>query len=85
MTKIWAKIILEQKIVKSYVYKSKEKFNPMDLLNYLADICFHFDISVPVILDKHLKHLFKFNMAKFNKSDFIEPVAFDNLTLNIIE
>jgi len=85
MTKIWAKIIFEQKIVKSYVYKDEGKFNPMNLLNYLSDICLNFDISVPVILDKHLKHLFKFNMVKFNKSDFIEPVNFDSFVLNIIE
>jgi hypothetical protein len=82
MVRIWAKIIKDNEIVKSYVYEKKDVvFDVHHLAIYLMDICGEMDIETPVILSKHIKQYYYFNSTKFLKGDFISEQNFDSLVI----
>lgn len=84
MVKIWVKAIKENKIVKSYVFSKEEKYSAAEIFDYLTEIGEKMDFPVPVVLEKHVKHLVLFNQTKFIGSDFIEEVNFDALALEVL-
>ncbi len=81
MNKIWAKIMLDNKIIKDCVYNLEEPFNIHHLPIYLIDICDTLDISVPILLKKHVKNYYLFNTTKFDITDFVGESGFDSLVL----
>ncbi len=81
MIKIWAKVLKEHKIIKSYVY---EEFATMDWSRFpdvVMDICGELDIPTPVIIKTHIFNYAKFRTVKFKADDFVESVDFDTLVL----
>lgn len=81
MTKLWAKLIKDDKITISYIYKNKENFDINHFPLYLMDICYNLDIELPIIIKKHLKDFYLFNITIFNQSDFLNQQIFDKLTI----
>ncbi len=81
MFKLWARTTIKDKIINDTIYTSDEKFNVDNLLNYLTDVCYVFDIPTPVILKSHRENLDKFHITRFRKTDFIEPINFDALVI----
>lgn len=81
MIRIWAKVVKEEKILKSVIYEEFDTFNVANFFDYVAEICNQLDIATPVILNKHLSHYTQFNISVFLPSDFPEPVNFDKLVL----
>ena len=45
------------------------------------EICQALDLSVPVILSKHVKYYYLFNLTTFTIDDFIGESGFDSLVL----
>ena len=81
MTKIWAKTMLEQKITRSFVLSSVDKFSTAYFFDYLSTICHELDIPTPVILKTHANHFEQFNIVRFKQTDFVESIDFDMLVL----
>ncbi len=81
MVRIWAKVLIEEKIIKDMIYENQEKFDFEHFFDYISDICQNFDISTPVILSKHISHYVNFNNATFLPSDFAETVSFDKFVI----
>lgn len=81
MVRIWAKVMSEQKIVKQTIFESDEVFDIQHLPLYLMEICQALDLSVPVILSKHVKYYYLFNLTTFTIDDFIGESGFDSLVL----
>lgn len=81
MFTIWAKTQLEEKITKNELISFDNMFVKSNFFDYVAKICNDLDIPTPVILKKHINHFSSFNIATFNKDDFIEYVDFDKLIL----
>ncbi len=79
MTRLWAKIIKDNKIVKQTVFEKEGRLVWGELHEYLAEIAYALDIPTPVLLRAHIMNLAKFNHVKFKESDFVEPVGFDSL------
>lgn len=84
MFKLWAKVVKEDKIVKDFVYENDDAFLINRLGLYLADICNEFDIETPVILKKHLEHMYLFNVTTFYAVDFITLPDFDKFIVERI-
>ncbi len=86
MFRIWAKIMLDGKIAKQFVYENDaEKLTYSHFFHYLADICRKLDVPTPVLLKTHIFNYAKFNHVRFYPRDFVEGVDFDYLLLeNII-
>ena len=81
MVRIWAKVMIKDKIIKQFVY---ERFEPMDyskFFEYVCEICEHLDIPTPVIIKTHLFNYAKYNVLRFKKDDFVESINFDKLVL----
>jgi len=84
MIKIWAKLIIDNKMVKQYVYEKEGQIKYSEFFNYVVDICYALDIPTPVILKTHLFNYGKFNFTKFMKRDFVELFDYDSLVLENI-
>lgn len=49
----------------------------------IADIAKPLDLACPVLLQKHVQELARFNRTWFTQADFIEQVLFDRFELEI--
>lgn len=83
MIRIWAKIIIDGKIVKSFELPVKNyDYHKFD--EYLRTIAEKLDIPTPVILDQHIIDFTVYRHTKFVASDFVESIDFDKLALQSI-
>lgn len=81
MIRLWAKIMVNNKIKKDAIY---EEFAPLSATTFydcLTEICHKFDISTPVVIAKHYENFCEFNHVKFLPRDFIDSVSFDSLII----
>ena len=49
----------------------------------LTDLAKPLDLACPVLLNKHVQELARFNRTVFTPADFIESVSFDQFELEI--
>lgn len=69
--KFWGKLKIEDKIVKDATAHGE------DIQSAVAQICQSFDLSKPLMLEKHLGEMRLFGRTVFYPDDFIESVPFD--------
>ncbi len=81
--KLWIKTIKGEKITQSVLYDVKGLYSPQNLLEYLTEICFNLDIPRPIVIQKHLLDMEKFNHTIFKANDFVETVDFDKLWIEV--
>ena len=81
MIKIWAKVMKNHKIIKSYVLEKEGSIDYSMFFDYLREICENLDIPTPVLIKTHLFNYAKYNNVRFSNSDFVESVPFDRLIL----
>lgn len=55
-----------------------------DLKSAVAAICNEFDLSKPIVLEKHLNETASFNRTVFYPDDFVETVSFDSFEIEKI-
>ncbi|MBR2871262.1 MAG: hypothetical protein IKB98_07810 [Clostridia bacterium] len=84
MVKIWAKVMLKDKIVKQFTYEREGAMDYSLFFDYVKDICEALDIPTPVIIKTHLFNYAKYNVLRFKKDDFVESINFDKLVLENI-
>lgn len=53
--------------------------------NALRDICYEFDLGVPIWLDKNISEFQKVAKTRFYSDSFVESIEFDYLEIHIIE
>ena len=84
--RIWAKTIQHQRI-QTDVVREFSLARPAVLEEWipvLHELCQALDLSRPVLLEKHVRELERFNRTVFRPSDFMEPVPFDRFELEIL-
>lgn len=74
----WGKIKIEDIICKDIT------INSHDFKSAVSGICYKFDLSKPVILNKHINEMALFNRTVFSPDDFIESVSFDSFEIEKI-
>ena len=87
MFRLCGKIILSGKMIKnmtienidSSLNRTKKIFNAID------EICYTYDLSRPIWLDKNIKEFKKSNKTRFTKDNFIDEIDFDSLDIEVIE
>ena len=82
--KIWTKIINGEKIIKDNVHQLNKLDEP-SIYSSLEEICLILDEPLPIVLDKHMRHLNQFSSTTFLPSDFIEDVHFTKMVLEIFD
>ena len=83
--KIWAKVIKHHKTTNEAVRELPAR--PSDAQGWnsvLTDLVKPLDLARPVLLNKHVQELAKFNRTVFSPADFIESVAFDRFEIEIL-
>jgi hypothetical protein len=76
--KFWGKLKTEDRILKDIIVNSD------GLKSAVADICNEFDLSKPMILEKHVSETASFNRTVFYPDDFVESVSFDSFEIEKI-
>lgn len=51
----------------------------------LEQVCYSFDLSKPIWLDKTIKDFKRLSKTRFTQDNFIESIDFDYLEIQIIE
>ena len=85
MIKLWAKIIVEEKIKQQLTYESLDNFAGEEFYLHIAEICHKLDIPSPVVLPMHIKHFTLYNSTTFKVRDFVESIDFDKLVIENIK
>lgn len=85
MFKLWAKQYDEnRRIIKNDTFSFKQEFNCQHLPAYLQVICNEWKTESPMVLSGHIISFDTFNQVQFNKSDFVDVVEFEFMTLQLI-
>ncbi len=83
MIRIWGKVLVKEKLVKSNTIEIDE--TSTTFFSMLKDLCSSLNIPTPVLLDKHVYDFNLFNMSVFKPDDFIEEIWFDKFILEHIK
>ena len=81
MFRIWAKVLIKDKIVKQIVLEKFESLDYSKFFDYVREICEMLEIPTPVIIKTHLFNYAKYNNVRFTATDFVESIEFDKLVL----
>ena len=82
MIKIWGKLVVEDKIIKSEtieVEPSKTSF-----FEVLQELAYRLNVPTPILMDKHVHDFNLFHFCSFRPDDFVESINFDKLVLQLI-
>lgn len=81
MQKIWAKIIINQRVKKHIVHDAGEKIESWNFYDNVRQIAEKLKIPTPVVLNSYAENFLNFNIMKFKQRDFLEEINFDMLQL----
>ena len=63
----------------SSLNRTKKIFNSID------EICYAYDLSKPIWLDKNIREFKKNSRTRFTKDNFVDEIDFDFLEIEVIE
>ena len=81
MVKIFAKIVIDDKVRRTYKFECDEDFAIDHFFDYVKEICEHFDSPTPVILAKHIRDFIVFSTTTFKAEKKKKKVFYDKLIL----
>lgn len=81
MIRIWARTMKDNKISRSYIYESIDKFTEEAFFKHIEKICHELDIPTPMILKNHINNYVEFNNSVFSPRDFVESIDFDSFII----
>lgn len=81
MSRLWLKIITEQKIVDQYVAPCL----PGEEKDVLVDMCKGADLPCPIWLNKHLTQYDRFRRTAFTSEHFVEEIGFDRMEIEFLD
>ncbi|MGI6215705.1 MAG: hypothetical protein ACOYIT_07530 [Christensenellales bacterium] len=73
--RLWIRLIRKNKIVKDAVVPVENG----DWFGALSKACHEFDLSVPVLLNSHIKDWNEFHLARFLPGDFLDSFNYDRM------
>lgn len=83
--KIWGRTKRDNRTLqsKTVTIQVKSANEVEDWSEPFSRLCHDMNLSRPVILKKHIRELESFNHTVFLPSDFLEPVEFDKLEIEL--
>lgn len=86
MFRLWAKIWKNGKMKQDTVIENSEKdTRTHKVFQALEQVCYQFDLSVPMWLDTNIEEFKKVSKTKFYQDSFGESIPFDALEIQVIE
>ena len=87
MFRIWAKIFLDNRMLRDMVVcnDSPDVSRTQKVFLAVDHICHEFDLARPIWLDATVQGFKRHDKTRFTKDNFIEPINFDYLEIHVIE
>lgn len=86
MFRLWIKIIKEGRLVKDAVMEDgSNKTRTHKIFDGLENACVQFDLGKPIWLDSTIADFKRLGKARFTADNFIEPIDFDYMEIQILE
>ena len=87
MFRVWGKIMKENRLVKDTVIEidDYEMSRTKRVYKALEDMCYEFDLAVPIWLRKNQEDFICYARTRFTSDNFIDSIDFDYLDFHVIE
>lgn len=87
MFRLWGKIIKDNRLVKDITIENDDKSinRTKKVFDGLKEICYSFDLQVPIWLDVNISEFKKVDKTRFYQDNFIEEIEFDYLEIHVIQ
>ena len=87
MFKLWAKEFKGNKIICDIVITDidMEKNRTRKIFDAIDEVCYEFDLSKPIWLDKNIEEFKRVDKTRFYQDNFIDSIEFDYLEIQVIE
>lgn len=86
MFRIWGKEMKDNRMIRDIVICDEtDDTRTHKIFRALAQICYEFDLSVPIWLDATIDEFKRHAKARFYQDSFMDSIEFDYLEIQIIE
>lgn len=87
MFRLWGKIWKNNKMLQDVVITNNDNTltRTKKVLESLNQVCYTFDLGVPIWLDTNITEFQRVSKTRFYKDNFIETISFDSLEIQVIE
>lgn len=87
MFRLWAKIFKDDRMIKDMVVSndSPELRRTQKIFAAMDDICREYDLSKPIWLESTITAFKRYDKTRFVQDNFMEPIDFDYLEIQVIE
>lgn len=86
MFRLWAKEWKDNRMVRDItICNDDNDTRTHKIFKALEEVCYQFDLSVPIWLDVNIREFKRVAKTRFTKDSFIESVPFDYLEIQVIE
>ena len=86
MFRLCGKIVKSNKTLRDTVIEdNRPDTRTHKILNGLTEICYRFDLSVPIWLDSNISDFKHHKKTRFYSDNFIDSIEFDFLELSVLE
>ncbi len=87
MFRLWGKIWKDNHLLQdiTIVDAADDKNRTKKVFDALEEVCYAFDLSKPIWLDKNIKEFQRHDKTQFGKDSFVEQISFDCLEIQVIE
>lgn len=86
MFRLWAKEFKDNRLLKDMVVCDDSNDTRTHKVFHAIDkICYDFDLSKPIWLDKTIAEFKRHDKARFTQDNFIDAIDFDYLEIHVIE
>lgn len=87
MFRLWAKAFKNSKVLNDIVISdiAEDKNRTRKVFDAVDEVCYEFDLSRPVWLDKNINEFKRRDKTRFDQDNFIDSLEFDYLEIQVIE
>lgn len=86
MFRLWAKEFKDNRLLKDMVVcDDSQDTRTHKVFRAIDEICYSFDLSKPIWLDKTIAEFKRHDKARFTQDNFIDSIDFDYLEIHVIE
>lgn len=86
MFRLWAKEFKDNRMLRdTCIEDNREDTRTHKVFRSLEEVCYEFDLGKPIWLDKTITEFKRHSKTRFTQDNFMEPIDFDYLEIQIIE
>lgn len=86
MFRLWARTFQNNHMLQDTVIRDEsDDTRTHKVFRAIEEICYQFDLGKPIWLDSTIADFRKHDKARFTADNFIEPIDFDYLEIQVIE